>query len=295
MGRIEDALRKLQQQSAAREPATAPARKPDPVAVVTETREREDVPRKRVEFDHAALRANGLLAPDTEERALSEQYRAIKRPILRNAARDRDPPLDRGNLLMVASAFSGEGKTFTCINLCLSIAREKDWSVVLVDGDCRKPDLTRLFAAENEPGLIDLLRDPSLSFEPLVLPTNVPGLSLLPSGVRDEHAAELLASNRMDDVCQRLAEERHGRLTVFDSSPLLLATEAAALATHVGQIALVVRANATPRHAVAAALDKLDPAKAIACILNQSYSTDLGLGYGDQYGYGHPAAGERGA
>jgi receptor protein-tyrosine kinase len=99
----------------------------------------------------------------------------------------------------------------------------------------------------------------------------------------------------MDAVCQRLSEERHGRLTVFDSSPLLLATEAAALAAHVGQIALVVRANATPRHAVAAALDKLDSAKAIACILNQSYGTDLGLGYGDQYGYGYHAEGERGA
>jgi MinD-like ATPase involved in chromosome partitioning or flagellar assembly len=176
----------------------------------------------------------------------------------------------------------------------LSIAREKDWSVVLVDGDSSKPDLTRLFSLEGEPGLIDLLRDPSLSFDSLVVPTNVPGLSLLPAGVRDSHAAELLASNRMDEVCRRLSEDGNSRLTVFDSSPLLLATEAAALAAHVGQIAVVVRADSTPRHAVLAAIEKLDPAKAVSCILNQIHGSELGVGYGD-YGYGDQARGESGA
>jgi receptor protein-tyrosine kinase len=202
--------------------------------------------------------------------------------------------MPRGNLIMIASAFSGEGKTFTCINLCLSIAREKDWSVVLVDGDCSKPDLTKFFAAEREPGLLDLLRDPSLSFDSLVIPTSVPGLSLLPAGSRDEHAAELLASNRMDEICQQLGENNNGRLTVFDSSPLLLTTEAAALGGHVGQIGVVVRANVTPRQAVLAAVEKLDASKAVSFILNQSYTSELGVGYGDQYGYGHQDQGERG-
>ena len=293
MGRIEDALQKIQK-SAGRAPAGDGLR-PTPNHVgarrlATLLPRDHDYAGKKVEIDVAELRAQGLLAGDSDERLLAEQYRSIKRPLLRNADPDQDPPLPRGNLLMVASALSGEGKTFTCVNLCLSIAREKDWNVVLVDGDCSKPHLTRLFAAEHELGLIDLLRDPNLSFDDLVMPTNVPGLSILPAGTRDEHAAELFASNRMDEVCAGLSQEGAGRLIVFDSSPLLLATESAALAANVGQILVVVRANATARHAVLAALEKLDPEKAIACVLNQSYSEEHGFGYGDGYSYGYPSS-----
>jgi exopolysaccharide/PEP-CTERM locus tyrosine autokinase len=237
----------------------------------------------RIAVDSAQLRANGLLAPDSEERSLAEQYRVIKRPLLRNADPGLDPPVPYGNLVMVASALSGEGKTFTCVNLCLSIARERDWSVVLVDADCAKPHLTKLFAAENEPGLIDLLRDPKQSFEQLVMPTDVPGFSLLPCGSHDPHASELLASKRMDDICTALSADRGGRMIVFDSSPLLLTTEAPVLASKVGQVVVVVRADDTPQHAVLEALEKLDQTKAIGFVLNQSYvQADARYGY---YGY----------
>lgn len=246
----------------------------------------------RIVVDPVQLRANGLLAPDSEERRLQEQYRAVKRPILRNADPNRDPPVARGNLLMVASALSGEGKTFTCVNLCMSIARERDWSVVLVDADCSKPHISRLFSAENEPGLLDLLRDPSQTFDSLVMPTDVPGLSLLPSGRRDPHASELLASKRMDDLCEELSSDRAGRMIVFDSSPLLLTTESPVLATKVGQVVVIVKANETPQQVVLAALEKLDHEKAIGCVLNQSWATSDGDGYGyGYYGYGDATPG----
>lgn len=288
MGRIEDALQKLQARAdGRRSPASAPPPAPRLGTVVRA----HEYAGKRIEIDKGELRAHGLLAPDAEERRLAEQYRAIKRPLLRNAEPGREPVIERGNLLMVGSALPGEGKTFTCVNLCLSIARERDWSVVLVDGDCSKPHITRLFSAEEEPGLIDLLRDPSLDFDSLVMPTDVSGFSVLPAGSRDGHASELLASNRMEELCAALSADPRGRMIVFDSSPLLLTTEAVVLASKVGQVAVVVRANETPQHAVLAAIEKLDPDKPVACILNQSYGgTDLGLGaYGD-YGYGDQTA-----
>jgi protein-tyrosine kinase len=284
MGRIEDALQKIQN---SRRRVDVDARR---VSEAT-TRVGAVVSRqhayagKLVVIDVAELAKQGLLAPGADERLLSEQYRVIKRPLLNNARRDRDPSLIRGNLVMVASALSGEGKTFTCLNLCLSIARERDWEVVLVDADCSKPHLTRLFAAEEEPGLIDLLRDPLLSFDAVVMPTDVPGLSLVPAGSRDQHASELLASQRMDDLCSSLAEGA-GRIIVFDSSPLLLTSEATALAAHVGQIVVVVRANETPRQAVLAAIEKLGDRPAISCIVNQGYGPAAGLGYGDYGDYG---------
>jgi exopolysaccharide/PEP-CTERM locus tyrosine autokinase len=284
MGRIEDALQKIQ--AAGRRPGAEAAR-----AAAPEPRLASVVPQehaytgKRVVVDAAMLAKSGFLAPGPDQRRLAEQYRVIKRPLMRNASADRDPPLPRGNLLMVASALSGEGKTFTCLNLSLSVARERDWDVVLVDADCSKPHLTRLFAAEQERGLIDLLREPSLSFDTVVMPTDVPGLSLVPAGAHDDHASELLASKRMSELCASLAQGV-GRIIVFDSSPLLMTSEAAALAQQVGQIVVVVRANETPRPAVLAALEKLDSSKAVACVLNQGYGSASGLGYGEYGDYG---------
>jgi exopolysaccharide/PEP-CTERM locus tyrosine autokinase len=281
MGRIEDALQKLQarsQRSAVTPPATRLA------AVVPAEHEYSG---HRIVVDSAQLRASGLLAPNSEERRLAEQYRTVKRPLLRNADPTLDPPVPRGNLLMVASALAGEGKTFTCVNLCLSIARERDWSVVLVDGDCSKPHLSRLFSAEKELGLMDLLRDPALTFDSLVMPTDIPGLSLLPSGSADPHASELLASRRMDELCEHLSSEAGaGRMVVFDSSPLLLTTEAAVLASKVGQVVVVVHANNTQQQAVLAALDKLDQTKAIGFVLNKSWGAPEHEGSYGYYGYG---------
>jgi protein-tyrosine kinase len=294
MGRIEDALAKLQARAAAENEGRPPHL---PLARVSQEARPTPVDHayggKLVEVDFRALRSQALLAPDSQERRLADEYRVIKRPLINNANGSREALLPRGNLLMVASAASGEGKTFTCINLCLSIARETDWSVVLVDGDCAKPHLTHLFGAEREPGLMDLLRDPRLSFEDLVMPTNVPSLSLLPSGRRDEHAAELLASARMDSLCAGISASDPRRMIVFDSSPLFT-TEAPVLASQMGQIAVVVQANRTPQQAVLAAIGKLDPAKAINLILNQASPRDAVPGYGDHYGYGYEEAGSYG-
>ena len=279
MSKIEDALHEIKSVGKLQE--AAPAKR---IAKV--------IPREhtyggnQVVVDHGQLRANGLLAPGEDERRLADQYRAIKRPLLGNADPSKRSVLPLGNLVIVASALSGEGKTFTCINLCLSIARERDWSVVLVDADSSKPHLTRLFSADREPGLMDLLRDPGLSFDDLVMPTDIPGLSLLPAGAHDAHASELLASRRMKELCLKLSSVDAGRMIVFDSSPLLLTTEAIALASQVGQVLMVVKADCTPQQAVLAALDKLDPEMAINCVLNQTSGADLSESYGYYGNYG---------
>lgn len=282
MGRIEEALAKLQARKA--NAVEAQGRPPRAIARV------HDSPvaghaygGNRVEIDFAALRAQGLLASDRHERVLADQYRAIKRPLLKNASSGELVP--RGNVLMVASALPGEGKTFTAVNLCLSIAREQDWSVILVDGDCNKPHVTRLFGASHQPGLMDLLRDRSASFESLVMPTNLQGFAILPAGAHDERAAELLASSKMENLIAEISSADPRRMIVFDSPPLLLRPEAQVLGGHVGQILMVVHANKTPQRAVLAARDLLDPSKSINLLLNQVSARDGLASYGDYYGY----------
>lgn len=283
---IEQALAKLQKRAAAAAEAAPAQKQPlgrvvEPITGAPPTE--HTYGGMHIEVNTAMLRTQGLLAPDDYTRQLADEYRIIKRPILKIASRTQEPLVPRSNLLMVASAVPGEGKTFTCLNLCLSIARETDWTVVLVDADCSKPHLTRLFAAQEQPGLLDLLRDQDLAFEQLVMPTSVPDFALLPAGKRDEHAAELLASDRMASLCAALAEADPQRMVVFDSSPLLATTEAPVLASHMGQIVLVVQANKTPRQAVISALEKLDRSKAVNLILNQNDGGETVLGYG--YGY----------
>jgi protein-tyrosine kinase len=240
-----------------------------------------------IRIDFRELRAQGLLAPDSADKRLIEEYRAIKRPLLKNADPKDAAALPRGNLLQVASAIPGEGKTFTCLNLCLSLVKAQEWSVVLVDGDCNKPHLSKLFGAEREPGLMGVLRGSNGDFDANVMPTSVPNLSLMPAGARDEDSAELFASAAMEKLCVEISSADPKRLIVFDSPPLLLTSEAPAIARHVGQIVLVVHADKTPQRAVVSALALLDPTKPIGLVLNQASGQESNGVYGSNYGYSY--------
>jgi protein-tyrosine kinase len=244
-------------------------------------------PSKHIEIDRDALRRAGLLAPESQEWRILEEYRQIKRPLLAKAAGRTGLPVPRGNLVAVTSAVPGEGKTFTCINLSISIARERDWRVLLVDADVAKPHVTALFGLEAQPGLLDCLRDPALAIEQCMIATDIPGLAILPAGRRDDYTDELLASERMEQIMQHLAAADPRRLVLFDTSPLLAATQAAVVAAQVAQIVVVVKAGSTTHEQVRHAIGKLDPEKAIGLVLNQAQLGADRLAYGGQYGYGY--------
>jgi capsular exopolysaccharide synthesis family protein len=181
---------------------------------------------------------------------------------------------------MVSSALPGDGKTFTCVNLALSLSLEKDYMVLLVDGDVAKPHLSNTFDIAKEPGLLDLLEDPNLDIESAVVPTNVRGLSLLPVGRRSETATELLASARMRQVVTKLEELDPHLIVIVDSPPVLLTSEARVLASLFSQVVLVVRASTTPQHAVMEAVRIIGEGPRLGLVLNQVYHS-----VADPYGY----------
>jgi protein-tyrosine kinase len=226
-------------------------------------------PRRTVEISLATLRAAGLLAPEDEEPRMAQQYRRIKRPLIVNATGRGATRLPNGHVIMVASAIAGEGKTFTAINLALSMSREKDVHVLLVDADVAKAHISRLFGVGEAPGLLDVLRDGRVGVESVILPTDVPNLSVLPAGTRSEETTELLASARMEELIRAIALQDERRLALVDSPPLLLTTESQAIAQVAGQVVLVVRAAKTPQHAVLAALNYLGEHSAVSLVLNQ--------------------------
>jgi exopolysaccharide/PEP-CTERM locus tyrosine autokinase len=240
---------------------------------------------RQVIVDLSMLVSQGMRPPEGQVQQIADEYRSIKRPLLKNAD-SKEPVVPRGNLWMVTSSLAGEGKTFSSINLALSIASERDRSVVLVDLDCGKSHISRLFDAIDEPGFMDLLQDTSLSFDALVMPTDIPGLSLLPVGKRDNHASEHLSSDRMQELCESISAADPNRIVLFDSSPLLLTAEAPVLASEVGQVILVVRANKTPRQAVLDAYHRLDTSIPANLILTHAAARESVNAYGGYYGYG---------
>jgi exopolysaccharide/PEP-CTERM locus tyrosine autokinase len=268
MSVIENAIKRLQASRGgapgARERMSGPAGTPhrlEPDATGTG---------RLIPLDLDALREAGLLPPAHQERELAQQFRQIKRPLINNALGRGVEPLPEGNLVMIASAVPGEGKTFTSLNLALSMRLEEDVTVLLVDGDVVNPRLSQVFGADDARGLLDVIKDPTLAVMSAILPTTVPGLSFLPAGHQDPNATELLASARMSEVVSQLARQDPSRLVLFDSAPLLLTTESQALTQIAGQIVVVVRADETPQHVVLEAVETLAQSKSVSLVLNQS-------------------------
>jgi protein-tyrosine kinase len=238
---------------------------------------------RRLIIDINLLRASGYLPEEDKDRQFADHYRQIKRPLIQRAA---TAPYTEGadpRAIMVTSALPGDGKTFTSINLALSMARERDLSVLLVDADLLKPHISRILGINKERGLTDALADETIAIDSLILPTNVRGLSVLPSGAPTEGTWELLHSARMRQISKALWNSNPRRIVLFDSPPLLVTSEGPALAALVGQVVLVVRAGKTPQRAVSDAIALIDQERAGGIILNEA--PVIGApGY--YYGYG---------
>ncbi len=249
-----------------------------------------------VKIPFKELRELGILTPAIPRSAIAEEYRTIKRPLLLNIAGDSvTPAIPHGNLIMVTSALEGDGKTFSSICLALSIAMERDKHVLFVDADTAKAEAGRMLGVPSTArGLIDVLENKGAKVSDFILPTNVEKLRILPAGGVHAHANELLASERMRQLMLELSDEDPTRVIVFDSPPLLLTTEAAVLASFMGQIVFVVSADMTPQYAVTQAIEHIGEEKMVGMVLNRArrrinpYYYSYGYG-GGPYGYGHRA------
>ncbi len=248
-------------------------------------------PSKHTAVDFAALRAAGGIVPEEHDARIRDEFRRIKRPLLSHI--DTPPAGDHGppNLILVVSSMPGEGKTFTALNLAMSIASEPDRSALLIDADFPRPSVTKMFGLQGEPGLVDALLNEALSLTDVIVATDIPGLSILPSGKPVENAAELIASRRMLGFAQQLAAER-SRVVLIDTPPLLARSEAVALVKLAGQTILVVQADVTEQRAVKNSLQLLEGVPNVSLVLNQcarAFGFDY---YYDFYGepYSEPKA-----
>jgi exopolysaccharide/PEP-CTERM locus tyrosine autokinase len=236
---------------------------------------------RTVAVDLGRLRQRGMIVPGGERTATGESFRRIKRRILTNALNSKaDVP---ANLVLVTSALAGEGKTFCAINLAISIALEVDHSVLLVDADVRKPSIPEVLGLRAEKGLMDLLVDRRMDMAEVLYRTDIGKLTLLPAGTAQPHANELLASGAMRELLTEMAARYRDRIIIFDSPPLLAASEASVLASQMGQVVMVVESGKTTESALKEALGRIDSSHLTGLVLNKSAGPGLGSYYG---GYG---------
>ena len=244
----------------------------------------EQSPVKEImEIDWKRLSELGFVAPGDSNTQAIEEYRNIKRPIVSNAFGKGSEGISRANLILVTSSLPGEGKTFTAINLALSIANERDKKVLLIDADVARPSVAKVLGIKSSPGLIEYLEGGDISFTDILLNTNIPGLRVVPAGRLHKHSTELLASNKMALLAEELSNRYPDRLIIFDSPPLLAATQGEILAKLVGQVVLVIEAEKTMQSMVMESVAKLSSCDVVLAVLNKS-KAGMDAGY---YGYGY--------
>ncbi len=270
-----------------RPPATAPReRRETPVAA---EQSRGPSVSRSVRIDLARLAQMGMVTPDLPRSLIAEEYRVIKRPLLRNAHGQGAAAIESGNLIMVTSSMPGEGKSFSAINLAISLAMELDHTVLLVDADVSRPSVLNRLGLMPERGLMDVLSGGVSDVGDVMLKTNIEKLTLLPAGMPHQRATELLASDAMNRLLEQMATRYADRIIVFDSPPLLMTTEARVLATHMGQIVIVVEAAKTSHSTLKQALVTIENCPVKLMLLNKTRERGAGNYYGYGYGYGYGA------
>ena len=242
---------------------------------------------RTVHIDLAMLAAKGMVTPEQPRSSIAEEFRVIKRPLLRNATDVGPARIDNANLIMVTSAMPGEGKTFSAINLAISMAMELDYTVLLVDADVSRPSVFRQLGLPPERGLMDVLAGEVTDLSDVLLRTNIEKLSILPAGMPHQRATELLASENMNRLLKQIASRYSDRIVVFDSPPLLVTTESRVLATHMGQVVVVVESERTTHSSVKQALATIESCPIKLMMLNKSRHSGPGSYYGYGYGYGY--------
>jgi protein-tyrosine kinase len=237
-----------------------------------------------IQIDLEMLEKKGFVSTNPQRQLIDEEFRAIKRNLLYNTFGPLSKSLKNSNIIMVTSSRPEEGKTFTAINLALSIALEKDKTVLLVDADVLRPGVMKMLELETKQGLMEYLLGENQDISEVMYKTNLDNLRIIPAGQSHHLSTELLASERMFEAVEEFANRYTDRVVIIDTPPLLGINETAILANLAGQALMVTEESRTKLVDVQEAVKQLNPEMAIGFVVNKSQKVNTkGLGYGYYY------------
>jgi exopolysaccharide/PEP-CTERM locus tyrosine autokinase len=253
----------------------------DPLRAAFEVNENT---RQTIRIDHQKLARDGMIGISSERSLIAEEFRFVKRPLLLRAFEQSSGRNQYNNLIMVTSARPGEGKTFSAINLAMSIALERDLTVMLIDADIANPSIPERMGFKAETGLIDLITDDKLKMSDVLLRTDIENLTILPAGRSHHLATELFASEKMERLVNDIARRYPDRIIIIDTPPVLLSSIPSVIALYVGQMVFVVQAEASTETAIDSALGSVSSCENIYLLLNKA-RTMAGEKLDGYYGY----------
>lgn len=173
------------------------------------------------------------------------------------------------NTLLVTSCASEEGKSLTILNLAISLAREQDHTVLLVDTDLRRPSLHRYLGIKPEFGLVHCLRD-GVPLEKALIKTGLGKLVVLPAGEALRDPLDLLSSNKMRNIVRELKERYSERYVLFDTPPAMPFSDASVLAGMTDASLIVVREGKASTEDVHKIIDSFKPHNLLGAVYNDA-------------------------
>lgn len=281
---VETAMQLPTAAAAVTEQAAAPLPTQVPSQVSTAAADTNSATKNFINVDLKRLDSLGFATLSTDRRLIFEEFRQIKRKLINNAFGPLSSTLNHANLIMVSSSRPSEGKTFTAVNLALSIALEQDKTVLLVDADVLRPNVSRTLDIQLPVGLTDYLSDDRFTAGDIIFSTNVERLKVIAAGRPHHLSTELLASDKMAKLAQEFATRYPDRIVIVDAPPLLGVNETSILAAMCGQALIVCEEKRTNLNELEKAISMLPKDIAAGFVINKAhYSRDKGYGYG--YGY----------
>jgi len=222
---------------------------------------------------------SNLTVKERPKSGLSESFRALRSNL----------NFFTGNsikkVFMVTSSISGEGKTFTTINLA-SVFAMSGKKTLIVGADMRRPKIYQDFKRNNDQGLSTYLSGIS-EFDQVVQPTEIENLFLVSGGPVPPNPSELLLTNKFEEFIKKSLEVFD--FVLIDTPPLALVTDAFVISKFVDHTVFVMRQNYSPKEFVRSIDDYYNSGKIknISILLNDIYKSGLGYGYGQSYDYGY--------
>ena len=238
------------------------------------------------------LQHEGFIHPRGRRSLTSEEFRLIKRRLFQKMSLadmhhtdDNEADDDLQHVILVTSSKPAEGKSFTALNLALSIILDEKYNVLLIDADVARASLSRRLRLENQAGLTDILRQKNPNLGAMMKREMNYPLSFISAGSGVATATDLFGGKKMRHFVHDIANRYKDRIIIFDAPPLLASTESVVLAQHVGQIVYVIDGSQTPRSTVEAGLDVLGRYDNVSLILNKTTMHSDYTQFGAYYDY----------
>ncbi len=222
--------------------------------------------------DDALLEKHGVLTPAFNS-IIVEQYNLLRARVMEAMTRNGY------NSILVASPEPEEGKTLTAVNLAISIARESNRTVLLIDTDMRQPSVHRYFGLPEGTGLYEHITKGTPLSELLINP-GLPRLTVLPAGMPTDYPADLLGGPAMQELVSDVKRRYQGRYIIFDSPPLLAYADGLYLARYADAVLMVARSGSTKEDNLRQALESLGDRPLLGTVLNR-----VPKGQGPAYSY----------